>query len=203
MIDYRVKTDKDAYQYIVKSLIEQNTKSTDENGECRYRGGSNAIFQSLYTKAKEKCEKDYPLMADDRKYEVTQDNFRELCFDVPYDFKCAVGHIIDSTHYTEQIEGNSLDDDDVCKAIKDSNPNWEITENSIMLLKLMQLVHDWSEVEDWPIKFATLQNRFDENGSFITNFDAELDQIMSDFGARYNLLTQHYKKFQKGKNDDK
>jgi len=180
MKDYHIETDKDAYQHIVKSLTEQAARSTDENGECRYRGGNNSVFENCYNEAEKQCEKDHFYSDEEEKYAVISDIYRDLCLSVPYNLKCAIGHLIDSTHYTQEIEGESVGSVEIIEVIQKSNPNWKISRNSLMFLRLMQLVHDTYQVEDWPMKFAALQDRFDDNGSFVVAHDETLNELIDE-----------------------
>lgn len=69
-----------------------------------------------------------------------------------YDGKsCAVGCLIKDNFYYSGIEGNSIDYDEVIKAIQDSHGYWPITKVSMNILRLFQHIHDNVDVDMWPV----------------------------------------------------
>lgn len=68
--------------------------------------------------------------------------------------KCAVGHIIDDDIYDDQLESQTIDNPHVIEAVKTSCENWEITDNSLGMLKVLQRVHDMVDPAKWEIFFT-------------------------------------------------
>lgn len=78
-----------------------------------------------------------------------------------YDGKsCAVGCLIKDNFYYSGIEGNSIDYDEVIKAIQDSHEYWPITEVSMNILRLFQHVHDNVYVDMWPVAIELICGAF-------------------------------------------
>ena len=56
--------------------------------------------------------------------------------------KCAVGQIINEDWYDQDFEGQPVTSVSVLKAVSFSNEGWNITINSILMLQLLQAIHD-------------------------------------------------------------
>lgn len=155
-----IKTDLDAFNYVVKMLLEQNEKSIDQDETCRYRGWSNSIIEQ-YTKEYE-YDGDYDLMTHEP------------------NLKCAVGHLISDVFYTSEIEGNGLDHY-VFTLVQLSNPLWfmkggeELGEddndhNSWDLLSDLQKIHDNIPPKEWAEAFNKMSVKF-VDGKYNRNAD--------------------------------
>lgn len=82
--------------------------------------------------------------------------------------KCAVGAII-AGRDNRTIEGSPADDTEVIKTIKDSNPDWSITDKSVTMLCVLQKIHDRVPVVDWEAELKKVEKSFTEDGIFDTD----------------------------------
>jgi hypothetical protein len=152
-----ITTDYEAFCYITEKLLEQNARSLREDGTCVYRGHTEDIIEKSRPVG---IDPDY----DEQLYfQMYEDNLSK--FD--YNLKCAVGHIISDDIYSPYIEEQTIENEPVFKAVLKSNPKWNMTENSIKLLKILQYIHDKEPVDSWKVDFDIVQNFFDEVGSYI------------------------------------
>lgn len=71
--------------------------------------------------------------------------------------KCAVGHIISDDNYDEQLESQTIDNLAVLEAVKTSCENWEVTDNSLGMLKILQRIHDMIDPAKWEIFFTYIR----------------------------------------------
>lgn len=68
--------------------------------------------------------------------------------------KCAVGHIISDDIYDDSLESQTVENQDVIQAVKSSCENWDITDNSLGMLKVLQRIHDMIDPERWEFFFT-------------------------------------------------
>ena len=73
--------------------------------------------------------------------------------------KCAVGHIISDEAYDDQLESQTVDNTFVIDAVKVSCENWEFTDNSLGMLKVLQRIHDMIEPEKWESNFLYVRTQ--------------------------------------------
>ena len=73
--------------------------------------------------------------------------------------KCAVGHIISDEAYDDQLESQTVDNTFVIDAVKVSCENWEFTDNSLGMLKVLQRIHDMIEPEKWESNFLYVRRQ--------------------------------------------
>jgi hypothetical protein len=73
--------------------------------------------------------------------------------------KCAVGYIIDDDIYDDQLESQTVDNTHVIDAVKLSCENWEVTDNSLGMLKVLQRIHDMIEPEKWESNFLYVRRQ--------------------------------------------
>lgn len=161
-----ITTDKEAYQYVYDKLMIQYEMSVDEDETCRYRGYKKATINYWEKKALEIAVESNPMFDPDN--DSFQFELRDLLCNVPYDAKCAAGHLIDDAFYDSSIEGQGVDEY-VIEQIASSNPNWKITDTSAEMIKHMQNIHDRNDPSRWnELFFASLLN-FDSDGEWLIN----------------------------------
>jgi hypothetical protein len=68
--------------------------------------------------------------------------------------KCAVGHIIDDDIYDDQLESQTIENQFVVDAVKTSCENWEMTDNSLGMLYVLQRIHDMIDPKNWEENFV-------------------------------------------------
>jgi hypothetical protein len=73
--------------------------------------------------------------------------------------KCAVGHIISDDVYDDQLESQTVDNTHVLDAVKVSCENWEVTDGSLGMLKVLQRIHDMIEPEKWESTFLYVRSQ--------------------------------------------
>ena len=163
MINLNIKTDKDAFNYVKSSLIEQNAKSMNDAGECQYRGFAEKTISELEDQASVHCEN--PEKDSDSYFDL----FREYVCNTAFDAKCAIGYLIADEYYKSEFDEYNATpmDIDLQTSLVQSNPNWTINEKSVNMLKVLQRIHDGSIVEEWEKYFNLIENDFDTDDSYI------------------------------------
>lgn len=73
--------------------------------------------------------------------------------------KCFVGHMISDDKYDVEIEGNTIYDDKVKKAVIRSNPDITFDTEMFNWLQVFQRIHDGKLVEDWGDNFTLYLER--------------------------------------------
>lgn len=161
-----IKCDYDAFEYIESFLLEQKQRSIDEDSTCQYRGFDRDSMNKLQEFIESKIAEDG---------DVSQTDIDSFVSFLSKDLKCAVGAIIKDEFYNYDFEGKGIADSlDVFRAVQNSNPNWEMSDNSIDMLTTLQNIHDSFGVEQWEDAFLKLRDSFAENGSYIPQ-DNRLD----------------------------
>lgn len=181
----KIKTDKDAFEYVSSKLLNQSVKSMYE-GSCRYRSyvintdliqTNTEMMRSLRNETQITYE---PLgryfTVDLIDLNILENTARSIDFSLTYETnKCAAGWLIDDETYRQswgEYEDFGLSDyhignriwDDICN----STPNWSKSEYSRAMVKYMQRIHDEVDVEEWGFHFDNFDSfRFDHDGSFI------------------------------------
>lgn len=157
-----IRTDLDAFEYVVEKLLEQNQKSMDMDETCQYRGYKLETIKNAY----DEMSKDYPYGLD----ELSLD-FAEFLTSIPSDAKCAVGHLISDNVYYNSIEGEGLNYE-VYEMVKLSNPNWLTgdlnldDDSSWRMLQHLQKIHDRESVAEWAFSFIEMRGSFNEDGTY-------------------------------------
>jgi len=132
MKDVYIHNDYEAFTAIKKHLLTQNQKSVDYFDACLYRGQTFVPFES---------DSFYSQYVDD----INEDNGKF----VPTGLSCAVGILIKEDMYSPEIEGNAIDDNFVQEAITSSHPDWDMNTKSIIMLQILQKIHDSSGPSTW------------------------------------------------------
>jgi hypothetical protein len=79
--------------------------------------------------------------------------------------KCAVGALISVNDYAPHLEDQTIQfDGEVYDAIRNSNPHWIVTQNSVEILQSLQRLHDEVEVNDWSWLFRVIDWAIEEFG---------------------------------------
>lgn len=130
-----ILTDYQAYEFSVRHLNNQRKRSVGDDGECLYRYTSNHYSDTI----------------GDFINEGT------LC--------CAVGCLIADEVYDQDVENLSVRYDSVVSALESSHPSWKMDEYSILLLQILQSIHDSGEPEYWDIFFDILERTVFQSGN--------------------------------------
>lgn len=145
-----ITTDKEAFEFVTTRLLEQNSQCVDIGHDCQYRGFTH----------------DETFMAWDNISSNDNDDLVHYLLEKfgGYTAKCAAGWLIDDNFYDPFLEGRTVDDE-VLLAIKKSHPNWNMTEESVEMIRMLQNIHDRSTPKGWEKEFASFSNCFDDNGN--------------------------------------
>ena len=105
--------------------------------------------------------------------------------------KCAVGHIISNDIYDDSLETQTIDNPDIIEAVKTSCENWEITDNSLGMLKVLQRIHDMIDPEDWEASFLYVRKEILDHidGRSLMNLESAKPyaQVLTRFKNDINL----------------
>jgi hypothetical protein len=114
--------------------------------------------------------------------------------------KCAVGQIINEDWYDQDFEGQPCTSVSVLKAVSFSNENWNMTVNSILMLQLLQAIHDKAGnnendrpapeniVQEWNKYFSKLSSYFTFEGQFDMVVNRDDDLFFVDWiTAKFNI----------------
>lgn len=172
-----IKTDYDAYEFVVNKLLKQNSKSVNENGDCRYRGYSDDQIEKFADEAYLRAEESLGLKdtSESEAYVKISSLASEIIDDIvasnPPNLACAAGHLIDDIHYHQNLEGKTLapslstDHCPVAEVIQKSHPEWNYTSDSHEMVRNLQAIHDHAEPEAWEKYFSSAE--FNSDGSFV------------------------------------
>lgn len=153
-------TDLEIFKKVKEHLLTQKDRSLqiDSIGDCAYLGWAetkiNLAMNEIHEEMPGLIDRDYGeffYLLEERLGQPTA--------------KCAVGAII-AVRDSRIIEGSPADDADVIEAVKDSNPDWSITGESIQMLLVLQQIHDRIPVIDWEAEFKKVEKSFTEDGAF-------------------------------------
>lgn len=165
-----IRSDREAFNVIKNHLLSQNMKSMDDNG-CAYRGSKEEFY---YIE-----EEDFDYTNAESRLEYNG-------------LSCAVGVLIKNSIYEDNtyIEGNAIEwpirTETVIESVQKSQPYWEITKYSFVMMRVFQTIHDAYSVENW----KDIINIFEQHIDF--NDDGSIkkysDIFDSDMNHALNLL---------------
>ena len=182
---HNITSDHSAYTHIANHLLDQGIRASDSALSCCYRGidsGATSYDSDGYI-----------------------DDFIED------GTSCAVGCLIDDDVYNRlDLEGKAVNaklfipssdgfgysqspEADyepssmaVLDSVKNSNPNWNITYKSIIMLANLQKVHDTIDVRLWPVIFRS--GNFDHGMFFIEEYTKTQEFTNTLCGALQQLM---------------
>lgn len=96
---------------------------------------------------------------------------------------CAVGCLITDYAYNEQIEDVNVDNEQVVSALETSHPSWKMDDSSIVLLKILQSIHDSGEPEYWGPFFDLMEKSI---------FQSDNEKVSNDEFENLASLTRNY-----------
>lgn len=157
-------TDYDIFQKIKTHLLDQKSKSklSYSSDSCAYRGISENQIDEIYNSYDQNDGENYDNIIDEKLAEL------------PNDAMCAVGCIIEDEFYYYELEDNSVDVKNVLVAVMESNPDWNMTNDSLHMLMLLQKIHDLGNISDWIQSFNDVENFFTDK-----NFDLAKKNIFA------------------------
>lgn len=169
-----VTNDREAFNLVKDMLLKQGEKSMDLSENCQYRGWSSDLVDKVRHKIyidSDEFEVDEGF--DEAMYLDKEDEtLWETIASLPTDTKCAAGWLIHDNFYHQYFEGETVNpgSNDIWEAIKDSNPVWFTTEQSLEMVKDLQTIHDQEHEKDWLDKFELFEDRFNAYGDYTGNY---------------------------------
>lgn len=145
--------DIDIYNKVVTKLIEQDERCSDEEHNCRYRGWKDSTKADIKSRFENPFGDDY-------------DQFISALYNQTPDLKCAVGHLITDELYSPNIETRTVDSE-IFDIVQKSNPDWEISDKSFVMLQRFQHIHDNVSVAIWQDFLDKMKDCFDNDGNFV------------------------------------
>lgn len=153
-----ITNDYEAYRFIKNHLLNQGEKAINSGEDCQYRGYKEATLDMI---REESGINDS--VYDDIDYEL----FYDLLADTKPDAMCAVGCLILDNFYDSNFEGRVLENDnEILEAVKKSNPLWKITDNSYVMLRNLQSIHDGKMPHEWSVYLNNLESEFDKYNDY-------------------------------------
>ena len=157
-----IRTDEEAYKFVMQKLLEQNERSTEEGGDCQYRGYKSETILDLRTKA--------GMLYNEDEEDNTEfhEELLKLLAATPYNAKCAAGFLIDDNVYSYHLEGQTVQyENTVHEYIQKSNPLWNMNENSVAMVERLQQIHDSDSIDDWESSLEKVGYMFNTLGAFV------------------------------------
>ena len=164
-----ITNDKEAFEYVKMMLLDQDEQSKDLTDNCVYRGYSANTIEKARAKA-EGIIRDSGSMDDSVDYyEWESEVLDNLIAGQAPDMKCAAGWLIDDSCYYDYFEGETVTKNNhIWNAIKQSNPVWFTTDNSVKLVAELQNIHDSRDPSEWFERFNDLELNFNAYGDYIS-----------------------------------
>lgn len=94
---------------------------------------------------------------------------KDCLYRAPGGLKCAIGALIPDKHYSEQIEGGTVDDEKVRDVLEKSDINVFRDED---LLNELQTVHDGSQPSSWKSDLAKVAKKHNLKDTVLADFKA-------------------------------
>ena len=89
------------------------------------------------------------------------DNEGECAYRGEDDLRCAVGCLIDDAHYSEALEGCSVQHGDVVQAVKSSLGLPHLPPRLVYLLEELQVLHDYTPPSTWRKELKEIAHKYD------------------------------------------
>ena len=168
MMNNVITNDKEAFEYVKMMLLDQDEQSKDLTDNCVYRGYSADLIDKARAKA-EGIIRDSDSMDDQVDYyEWESEILDNLIAGQAPDMKCAAGWLIADSFYYDYFEGELVSQKNhIWDAIKQSNPVWFTTNNSLKLVNELQNIHDSRDPSEWCGKLDDLEQYFNAYGDYI------------------------------------
>ena len=169
MMNNVITNDKEAFEYVKMMLLDQDEQSKDLTDNCVYRGYSADLIDKARAKAEEIITGSDSLDDSVDYYEWESEVLDNLIAGQTPDMKCAAGWLINDSFYSDYFEGELVSQKNhIWDAIKQSNPVWFTTNNSLKLVNELQNIHDSREPSEWFERFNDLELSFNAYGDYIS-----------------------------------
>jgi hypothetical protein len=168
MMNNVITNDKEAFEYVKMMLLDQDEQSKDLTDNCVYRGYSADLIDRARAKAEEIITGSDSLDDSVDYYEWESEILDNLIAGQSPDIKCAAGWLIADSFYSDYFEGELVNHKNhIWDAIKQSNPVWFTTNNSLKLVNELQNIHDSRDPSEWCGKLDDLEQYFNAYGDYI------------------------------------
>jgi hypothetical protein len=166
-----ITNDYEAFMFVKEHLLTQNAKAWSDNEDCQYRGYLSTTLDDARNQAID-CYREVNPNTHSEDYEF--DIFYDILAETPHDAKCAVGCLILDQFYEHDFEGKTIEpNQEIWDAVVRSNPAWKLTDNSYMMLKKLQQIHDGNCPEQWEVELSRLNVNFDKYKDYEPNTEKE------------------------------
>jgi hypothetical protein len=168
MMNNVITNDKEAFEYVKMMLLDQDEQSKDLTDNCVYRGYSADLIDKARNKAEDIITQSEPPDDLDSLLEWESEILDNLIAGQAPDMKCAAGWLIADSFYYDYFEGELVSQKNhIWDAIKQSNPVWFTTNNSLKLVNELQNIHDSRDPSEWCGKLDDLEQYFNAYGDYI------------------------------------
>ena len=179
-------TDLEVFNRVKNHLLTQNEKSETTYSGCSYFYIPDLDIEEIEQEAMRNsiddmdCNETFKLYYKDAIASHIENKTGPV-------LSCAVGCLIDYKFYDYEAEGKSANSDYVLDMIKPSLPDWEIGNDQIMMLRVLQNIHDGFEPEEWRDMFDLMEkdNLFNEHQEFHLGADKYNPAESSDPSSYY------------------
>ena len=162
-------TDEQMFDKIKEHLLTQMHKSMTVNGTCAYRGIAPKDFYEHWTEeAARELGRDISFrdIEDGAIYKDSYhyDEIVKFFDTIPKNAACALGCILSDEFYKKEFNTLGITKEEVKQAVRDSNPNWDMSGYSWAMLKRLQEIHDTDMPETWEVLLSGFS--FMEDGTY-------------------------------------
>lgn len=149
-------TDIDVFNKVRDHLMSQGELCLNFNGDNGYFGVKSSDYQKVVDRASEMCEE----YGEPEHWEIIEEMYHLINTNKIERAMCAIGCLIKPEFYSEDLENQTVIEDNVLNAVKQSLPNWEITNSRLGMLTALQSIHDNTPIKNWETYFNILSNNF-------------------------------------------
>lgn len=182
---HNITSDYSAFTHIANHLLDQGVKAVDTDDTCRYRGvdtGSSSYdsdgFISDLVEDGTSCA--VGCLIDDDVYDRLDIEGKAVNAKLFIPLSDGVGY---RKTYEADEEPSSMA---VVEAVKNSNPDWNVTYKSVTMLANLQKVHDSIDTYLWPVIFRS--GHFSIDAFLSINEYTQTDQFNNSLCAALQQL---------------
>lgn len=164
-------TDLEILNHIESALVNQGEKALNYSGECNFfvlkEDVSDQIRMALSDAFYKINLANYMPISDaleEALQKISVMMFNEA--DPEKVSRCAVGWLIDPLMYSRDFENTSFRSQEIIEAINSKFPDWEIGNDQLEMLMVLQRIHDQYAIGDWPMLFDIVRQHGFEDGFY-------------------------------------
>ena len=165
-----ITNDYEAFMFVAAHLLAQKEKAWSDSEDCQYRGYLSSTLDNVREQAIARSQEENFNNNNHYDNDYDYDIFYDILADTAYNAKCAVGCLILDNFYDTEMEGKTIEPYElVWDAVIRSNPAWKLTDNSYLMLKELQQIHDGRPPEQWELELSRLNVKFDKYKDYEPN----------------------------------